>query len=194
MKQKLFRLLSMLSLFVLYCSTAGAASESDLVAIDGSYTFVAKDHMNGKTIAANTLLDNRVFSPAGNDYANNKGSSALGLNCLRLKSLQNTLVFKVSIDATVTVYHQSHDSRIIVAGSNSSFLTTEGFKKDNANLVEGAVSTGETSFDVSANTTIYMTGTDKNTYTKGDFYISGFKVTPKVAGNQVAAPLISPKE
>ena len=194
MKQKIFRLLSMLSLFVLYCSTAGAASESDLVAIDGSYTFVAKDHMNGKTIAANTLLDNRVFSPAGNDYANNKGSSALGLNCLRLKSLQNTLVFKVSIDATVTVYHQSHDSRIIVAGSNSSFLTTEGFKKDNANLVEGTVSTEKTSFDVSANTTIYMTSTEEASFTGGDLFISGFEVTPKVAGNQVAAPLISPKE
>lgn len=195
MKQKLFRLLSMLSLFVLYCSTAGAASENDLVAIDGTYTFVAENFMNEQNIAEETLLDNnRVFSPKGNSYNGKKGTSGLGKNCLRLKSLQNTLVFKVSIDATVTVYHQSHNSRIIVASSNSSFLTAEGFKKANANLVEGAVSTGETSFDVSANTTIYMTGTDITKYTDGDFYISGFTVTPKVIGNQVAAPLISPTE
>ena len=185
----------MLSLFVLYCSTAGAASENDLVAIDGTYTFVAENFMNEQNIAEETLLDNnRVFSPKGNSYNGKKGTSGLGKNCLRLKSLQNTLVFKVSIDATVTVYHQSHNSRIIVASSNSSFLTAEGFKKANANLVEGAVSTGETSFDVSANTTIYMTGTDITKYTDGDFYISGFTVTPKVIGNQVAAPLISPTE
>ena len=194
MKQKLFRLLSMLSLFVLYCSTAGAASENDLVAIDGSYTFVAQNHISATTGKGTMYDNNRVFSPAGNNYANNKGSSALGKNCLRLKSLQNTLVFKVSINATVTVYHQSHNSRIIVAGSNSSFLTTEGFKKDNANLVEGTVSTEKTSFDVSANTTIYMTSTEEASFTGGDLFISGFEVTPKVAGNQVAAPLISPKE
>lgn len=194
MKQKIFRLLSMLSLFVLYCSTAGAASENDLVAIDGSYTFVAQNHISARTGKGTMYDNNRVFSPAGNNYANNKGSSALGLNCLRLKSLQNTLVFKVSIDATVTVYHQSHASRIIVAGSNSSFLTAEGFKKANANLVEGTVSTEKTSFDVSANTTIYMTSTEEASFTGGDLFISGFEVTPKVAGNQVAAPLISPKE
>ncbi|MDY5004782.1 MAG: hypothetical protein SPF12_00225, partial [Prevotella sp.] len=95
MKQKIFRLLSMLSLFVLYCSTAGAASENDLVAIDGSYTFVAQNHISAKTGKGTMYDNNRVFSPAGNNYANNKGSSALGKNCLRLKSLQNTLVFKV---------------------------------------------------------------------------------------------------
>ncbi len=170
MKKQLFTLLTLL---VMCVTGAWGSTVDDLVEISSNYTFIADDVTDNGTkgLSANTLYDsNRIFSPSGNSYATNKGSSTIDgvshYNSLRVKSnTQDVLAFKVGGACTLTFYAQTtgktgKDVRPIKVGNAINDDTYGTITDANEDHVVNITTAG----------VIYLTGT-------GDRYIAGFKVT-----------------
>ena len=170
MKKQLFTLLTLL---VMCVTGAWGSTVDDLVEISSNYTFIADDVTDNGTkgLSANTLYDsNRIFSPLGNSYATNKGSSTIDgvshYNSLRVKSnTQDVLAFKVGGACTLTFYAQTtgktgNDVRPIKVGNAINDNTYGTITDANEDHVVNITTAG----------VIYLTGT-------GDRFIAGFKVT-----------------
>lgn len=161
---------------------ATEAPAIELTEITESYTFIA-DNFNSEgtaVIEAGTLLDNgKVYSPNGNTASLKKKKSTINgteyNNSMRLKGSQNSLVFKAGMDAVVTVYGETHASRVLAAG------TTNG----GIELGKGVLASGLLTFNVSAGTTVYLTAVNDSDNTAGDVFMAGFTVEP--AANAAAA-------
>ena len=168
------KILSLLALLVIslvggLSAMAQSGTVDDLVAITSDYTFIADNFTaNGTTaLTANTLYDEkRIFANTGNSVNASKGKSTIGgvehLNCLRLKNIQDQLVFKVGGPCTVKFYTQSHASRGIQVGSSEGG-TQFGVQP---------VSTTEWECTINKAGLVYL-----SSYS-GDFYFAGFEVTP----------------
>ena len=168
------KILSLLALLVIslvggLSAMAQSGTVDDLVAITSDYTFIADNvTANGTTaLTANTLYDEkRIFANTGNSVNASKGKSTIGgvehLNCLRLKNIQDQLVFKVGGPCTVKFYTQSHASRGIQVGSSEGG-TQFGVQP---------VSTTEWECTINKAGLVYL-----SSYS-GDFFFAGFEVTP----------------
>lgn len=158
------------------------SSVDDLVPITDAYTFICDDFITDGVAQDGNLDNNRVFSGTTR-VANNKGQSTIGdrvvNNSLRFKGAGQGFAFKLGVDATITVYGESHASRIFIAG------TTDG----GHDLAVGTVDTGTLTFDASSGQTVYLTSVnDDGVYaTGGDLYCAGFTVTPKGASSTASA-------
>ena len=148
-----------------------AATIDDLVAISESWVFLADSiTANGTSgLTANNLYaDNRIFTPTGNSYANNKGESTIGgekhLNCLRLKNVQDRLAFKVADTCTITFYTQSHGTRGLVVSK------TDRTSENDAYYAQQPASTSVWSIHLDKAGVYYLSNWG------GDFFIAGFEV------------------
>lgn len=167
--KKILSLIALLMLFVAGGQNAVAATIDDLVAITGEYTFIADNITSNGTVGltANTLYDGgRIFTETGNTAAKNKGSitfaGASHLNSLRLKNIQNTLIFKVGMPCHIKLYSQKHSSRGINVGSTSG----------GAEFGKQTVNTDVCECDITTAGVVYLSSFE------GDFYFAGFEITP----------------
>lgn len=126
-------------------------------------------------VVTGTIMGNMVMAVGGTDLncATNKGTSVIDgttyNNSARLKNASRVLMFKVDQPSEITVYGQSHSSRVFCAG-------TELGKDD---LGQGTVSTNTYTFTAPANTAIYLSSVNAGTLDGGDLYIAGFTVKAK---------------
>ena len=163
---KIFAVAAMITMSL----TAWSAAVSDLVAIDNDWTFIAERYtINGTLgLTRNTLYaDGKIFTPTGNNPANNKGNSYINgvarKNCLRLKNVQDRLAFKVTGACTVTFYTPSEARGIVVSKSDRTNVGDAYFAWQPNNTPIWTVTLDEAG-------TYYLSNHD------GDFYIAGFEV------------------
>ena len=147
-----------------------ASTVDDLVAIDHDYVFIADDVTNNGAdgLTENTLYaGDHILSLGGNSAAANKGNSTIQgvshLNCLRIKSTQNRLAFKVSGACTITFYTQSHASRGLILSNVDNNIDTE------AAVAVQSYETSVWEVNIPAAGVYYLTS-------NGDFFFAGFEV------------------
>ncbi|MGN0236199.1 MAG: pectinesterase family protein [Paludibacteraceae bacterium] len=161
----------LMALCALVTTSVWSSTVDDLVPISKNWTFIADDYTANGTVGLdkNTLYaGGKIFTPTGNSYANNKGSSTFGggthLNSLRLKLFQDVLVFKVAAPCTVVFYTQSvADRGIYLSKEALTSAPTEYWKKQTA-----ATTSWEVELDEAGTYYMYNYG--------GDLYIAGFEV------------------
>ena len=159
--------------------TSSAAEESDLMPITASMThWFDEDTVNGTVgIEANSLFGGGYFyTSTGNNKASNKGNHDGHLNSLRVKNVQDTFVFEVGKESTITFYTQEHASRGLV-------LTGEALGKAYSTYddAKAAVETGDVLAvePVATGTFTYTTTGAQKIYVSsyaGDFYVGGIDV------------------
>ena len=176
------KILSFFSLALLSIGIAWAATADDLVTISSDYTFIADNFTSNGTVKLekDQLYDEgRIFANTGNSVASNKGKSKIGekeyLNSLRVKNVQDQLVFKVAGPCKITFYTQSHATRGLQVGSTEG--GTEYGKQE--------VSATEFTCEIKAAGLVYLSSFG------GDFYFAGFSIEfPEEAGKTVTRALI----
>lgn len=199
---KMKKLLSLLTAAALSASCAvgfttgaSAATEADLVPISTSMTYWFDEATSKGTavVGAGTLFGgNQFYSPKGNSSpSQKKGSFTVDgekyYNSLRLKNVQNTLVFKTAKDCDITIYTQSDGSRGTVVTSTALEKEYAGYDAavDGGAVAVQSVSTTEFTYSTTGEQTHYL-----STY-GGDFYLAGVKVDVKSTDPSIS---VSPLE
>ena len=190
MKQKLFRLLSMLSLFVLYCSTAGAINDAtlnQLSPISSNHVFIIENA--GFTVGSDGKISNGSLSKDKMLIVANKGNNTSSYSdkvnwnydgktykkAIQVKGKARAIAFKVSAAANVTIYHNSNSGRIIIASSRN---ISESYSNSDVNLCKGTVNTTSTTFSVSGASTVMISSASSSDIATGaDMYICGIEVS-----------------
>ncbi len=117
------KILSILMLLVAIVTGAQASTVDDLTAITSSTVIVA-DGLNGTSTLVNSTLYNggTVLSLGGSGYSTQKGTSTYNettyKNVYQIKN-NRQIAIKVGMDATVTIYGGTHDSRAWQIGTSS---------------------------------------------------------------------------
>ena len=194
MKRKTKRIFSLLLALAVMATmltalplTVRASTVSDLKAVSESATYYFVDYTASGTtkISKGSLFAAEYLLAGSGDLsaANNKRSSTINessyLNCLRIKDNVN-IVFKVASACTVTIYGQSHASRVVRAGTSD--------RTDDVYNGSSAANTGVFTFDVegdNVNKPIYINSYDTTQPDKtggGDLYLAGitFEIKPVV--------------
>ena len=151
----------MLSLFVLYCSTAGAihdATLNQLSPISSNHVFIIETA--GFTVGSDGKISSGSLSKDKMLIVANKGTttSTYGdkaswnydgetyTKTIQVKGKARAIAFKVSAAANVTIYHNSNKERIIIASNKN---ISESYSNSDINLCKGTVNTTSTTFSVS---------------------------------------------
>lgn len=159
--------------------TANAAEESDLEPITASMTrWFDDDTANGTVgVAKGSLFgDGYFYTSTGNSAANNKGNNDGHLNSLRVKNIQDTFVFEVGKESTITFYTQSHGGRGLVLTGQALKAAYSTYDAANAAVETGDVLAVE---PVSTSTFTYTTTGAQKIYVSsygGDFHVGGVSV------------------
>ena len=165
--------------------SAWSVTVDDLVTIRKSYTFTADEYTDNGTSewTANTLrADNRIYTPTGNSVAQSKGKSTIHgqshLNCLRLKNVQNRIVFRVSDTCTVTFYTEIREERGMIVSKHDRTSTSDPYY---------AMQPGNTpvwTIHLDEAGTYYLSGYG------GDYFIAGFSIVLPDDGSEPDKPVV----
>ena len=174
-----------LILCALISVSAWSVSVDDLVPISRSWTFTADEYTDNGTSewTANTLrADNRIYTPTGNSVAQSKGKSTIHgqshLNCLRLKNVQNRLVFRVADTCTVTFYTEIREERgLIVSKQDRTSTSDPYYAKQPVNMPVWSIHLDEAG-------TYYLSNYG------GDFFIAGFRIILPDDGSTPDKPVV----
>ncbi|MGN1116161.1 MAG: S-layer homology domain-containing protein, partial [Candidatus Ornithomonoglobus sp.] len=167
---------------------ASAADENDLVPISSDYTYWFDDITSAGTaaVAAGMFGDDHFYSPTGNNTPSaGKGSHTIGdakyYNSLRIKNVQDTLVFKVAEASEITFYTQNNSGRGIVitdsalGAAYADYTAAAAAVESGEALAAEPVSQTEWTVSVDGAKTLYL-----SSYA-GDFYLAGITVTMQEA-------------
>ena len=177
-----------------FTTGASAATEADLVPISTSMTYWFDDATSNGTVGIEKgalFGGNQFYTSTGNSKANNKGSHTVGgnkyLNSLRLKDVQNTLVFKTAKDCDITIYTQGHSSRgtVVTSTALKTAYTSYTAAVDGDTVAVQPGSTTEFTYSTTGEKTHYLSSYG------GDFYIAGVKVDVKSTDPSIS---VSPLE
>ena len=165
--------------------SAWSVTVDDLVTIRKSYTFTADEYTDNGTSEwdANTLrADNRIYTPTGNSVAQSKGKSAIHgqshLNCLRLKNVQNRLVFRVADTCTVTFYTEIREERGMIVSKHDRTSTSDPYYA----MQPANTPVWSTYLDEAG--TYYLSGYG------GDYFIAGFSIVLPDDGSEPEKPVV----
>lgn len=165
--------------------SAWSVTVDDLVTIQKSYTFTADEYTDNGTSewTAHTLrADRRIFTPTGNSVAQSKGKSTIHgqshLNCLRLKNVQNRIVFRVADTCTVTFFTEIRGERGLIVSKHDRTSTSDPYY---------AMQPGNTpvwTIHLDEAGTYYLSGYG------GDYFMAGFSIVLPDSGLEPEKPVV----
>lgn len=183
----MYRRLSILTfiLCALIPVSAWSVTMSDLQTITRSYTFTADEYTDNGTTewTANTLrAEGRIFTPTGNSVSQSKGRSVIHgqshLNCVRLKNVQNRLVFRVADTCTVTFYTEVREERGVIVSKHDRTDTSDPYYASQpGNSPVWSIHLDEAG-------TYYLSGYG------GDYFIAGFSIVLPDDGSEPDKPIV----
>lgn len=165
--------------------SAWGVTVNDLVAVKKSWTFTADEYTDNGTSewTAHTLrAEHRIFTPTGNTVAQSKGKSSIHgqshLNCLRLKNVQNRIVFRVADTCTVTFYTEIREERGLIVSKQDRTRTSDPYyAMQPANAPVWTIHLDEAG-------TYYLSGYG------GDYFIAGFSIVLPDDGSEPDKPVV----
>ena len=183
----MYRRLSILTfiLCALIPVSAWSVTIGDLQTITRSYTFTADEYTDNGTTewTANTLrAEGRIFTPTGNSVSQSKGRSVIHgqshLNCVRLKNVQNRLVFRVADTCTVTFYTEVREERGVIVSKHDRTSTSDPYYASQpGNSPVWSIHLDEAG-------TYYLSGYG------GDYFIAGFSIVLPDDGSEPDKPVV----
>ena len=183
MQHRLF--IATLTLCALISISAWSVTVDNLTPIKKSYTFTADEYTDNGTSewTANSLrAEGRIFTPTGNTVAQSKGKSTIHggahLNCLRIKNVQNKLVFKVTDTCTITFYTEVREERGLIVSKQDRTGTSDPY------YALQPATTPVWSIHLDEAGTYYLSGYG------GDYFIAGFSIVLPDDGSAPDKPVV----